>query len=96
MPASPHAARGSAPLPYSAQGEGRPGLPVSVLVGHEGPAAFVDFHPTLPDTLLSSSFDGTLRIWRAREGGAPPIVLRVDPARFGLTGHAVTRCVRLC
>lgn len=73
--------------------EGRPGLPVSVLVGHEGPAAFLDFHPTHPDALLSASFDGTLRIWRARDASSPPIVLRVDPARFGLSGHAVTRCV---
>lgn len=74
------------------QGEsGRPGQPVSVLVGHTGPAAFVDFHPWLPDALLTASFDGTCRIWRAREPASPPIVLRVDPARFGLTGHAVTR-----
>ncbi|KAL4448446.1 hypothetical protein ABPG75_005665 [Micractinium tetrahymenae] len=69
---------------------GRPGLPVSVLVGHGGPAAFVDFHPTRPDALLSASFDGTCRIWRARDASAPPIVLTVDP-RFGLSGHAVTR-----
>ena len=79
------------PAAYSVQGEGRPGLPVSVLVGHGGAASFVDFHPTLPDALLSSSFDGTCRIWRARDAAAPPIVLSVDPARFGMTGHAVTR-----
>lgn len=73
---------------------GRPGLPVSVLVGHGGAAAFVDFHPTHPDALLSASFDGTCRIWRARDASAPPIVLTVDPARFGLSGHAVTRWVQ--
>lgn len=73
---------------------GCPGLPVSVLVGHAGPAAFVDFHPTHPDALLSASFDGTCRIWRARDAGAPPIVLTIDPTRFGLSGHAATRCAR--
>ncbi|PSC70372.1 WD40 YVTN repeat-like-containing domain,Bromodomain isoform [Micractinium conductrix] len=71
--------------------KGRPGLPVSVLAGHAGPAAFVDFHPTLPDALLSASFDGTCRIWRARDAAAPPVVLRIDPTRFGLSGAAVTR-----
>lgn len=70
---------------------GRPGLPVSVLVGHGGPAAFVDFHPTIPGALLSASFDGTCRIWRAADAAAPPIVLRVDPLRFGASGTAVTR-----
>lgn len=73
-------------------GSGRPGVPVSVLVGHDGPTAFVDFHPTHPDALLSASFDGTCRIWRARDAAAPPLVLTVDPARFGLSGHAMTRC----
>jgi WD40 repeat protein len=62
-----------------------------VLAGHEGPAAFLDFHPALSDALLSASFDGTLRIWRARDAAVPPIVLHVDPARFGLSGTAVTR-----
>lgn len=91
MPLSPAGHRHSAP-PRTAQGEdGRPGTPVSVLLGHDGAVAFVDFHPTIPDALLSAGFDGTLRIWRARDDSAPPIVLRVDPARFGLSGHAVTR-----
>lgn len=72
--------------------EGRPGLPVSVLLGHGGPVAFLDFHPALPDALVSASFDGTLRLWRARDAAAPPIVLTVDPQRFGLTGTAITRC----
>lgn len=82
------------PLPTLPQSPmGRPGLPVSVLVGHGGPASFVDFHPALPDALLSASFDGTCRIWTARDAAAPPIVLGADPLRFGLTGHAVTRWV---
>ncbi len=72
-------------------GEGRPGLPASVLVGHTGPAAFVDFHPWLPDALLSASFDGTCRIWRARDAAAPPVVLRVDPDQFGLAAQAAAR-----
>lgn len=83
-----------APLCAASQAaKGRPGLPVSVLAGHAGPAAFVDFHPTLPDALLSASFDGTCRIWRARDAAAPPVVLRIDPTRFGLSGAAVTRYV---
>ena len=82
----------NAPSISAQQGsEGRPGLPVSVLVGHAGPTAFVDFHPWLPDALLSASFDGTCRIWRARDAAAPPIVLRVDPERFGLAGQAAAR-----
>ena len=49
--------------------EGEIGHPVSVLLGHTGPASFLDFHKVIPDILLSSSFDGTCRLWSAAAGG---------------------------
>eukprot|EP00198_Chlamydomonas_reinhardtii_P012320 XP_001701657.1 predicted protein [Chlamydomonas reinhardtii] len=35
------------------------GWPVAVLQGHTGPISFLDFHPHLPDALLSCSVDGS-------------------------------------
>ncbi|KAK9840988.1 hypothetical protein WJX81_004207 [Elliptochloris bilobata] len=59
--------------------DGRLGWPVSVLLGHTAPVTFVDFCRVVPDALLSSSFDGTCRIWDARAGGAALHVLRAAP-----------------
>jgi len=53
---------------------------VSVLLGHEAPVTFVDFCRAVPDALVSSSFDGTCRLWDARAGGAALHVLRPAPA----------------
>ena len=58
---------------------GRLGWPVSVLLGHTAPVTFVDFCRAVPDALLSSSFDGTCRVWDARAGGAALHVLRASP-----------------
>ncbi|KAK9831147.1 hypothetical protein WJX74_004971 [Apatococcus lobatus] len=69
--------------------EGQLGYPVSVLVGHEGPVTFVDFSRVHPSALLSSSYDGTCRIWDATRPGLAPKVLPVSPA-FGPM-HGVTR-----
>lgn len=41
--------------------------------------------------LLSSSFDGTCRIWNACNTAIPPIVLRVDPLQFGVSCTGMTR-----
>lgn len=42
------------------------GHPISLLKGHTGPVSYVDFSRALPDALVSSSFDGTCRIWNVR------------------------------
>ncbi|KAK9864164.1 hypothetical protein WJX84_009425 [Apatococcus fuscideae] len=54
---------------------GQMGYPVSVLVGHEGPVTFVDFSRVHACVLLSSSYDGTCRIWDATSPASPPHVL---------------------
>ncbi len=48
---------------------------MSVLLGHAQPVTFVDFCKAAPDVLLSSSNDGTCRIWDARHGGDAKHVL---------------------
>lgn len=58
------------------------GHPVSVLVGHQGPVTYVDFNRTVPNALLSSSFDGTCRIWDATNSAWPAMVMRACPS-FG-------------
>jgi len=58
---------------------GEIGNPVSVLLGHTAPVSFVSFHPLLPAVLLSSSFDGTCRLWDASAGGGAMHVLRAGP-----------------
>jgi len=55
------------------------GHPVSVLVGHQGPVTYVDFNRTIPNALLSSSFDGTCRIWDATNSAWPAKVMRACP-----------------
>lgn len=42
---------------------------MSVLLGHTGPASFLDFHKVIPEILVSSSLDGTCRVWNAAAGG---------------------------
>ncbi len=42
---------------------------MAVLLGHTAPVSFLDFHPSLPDALLSCSLDGSVRLWRARDPG---------------------------
>lgn len=55
---------------------------MSVLVGHQGPVTYVDFNRTVPNVLLSSSFDGTCRIWDATNSAWPAKVMRACPS-FG-------------
>lgn len=59
-------------------------MPVSVLLGHTAPVTFIDFCSCIPDALLSSSLDGTCRIWSAKDGGAAVHVLTAAPL-FGPT-----------
>ena len=58
------------------------GYPVSVLQGHTSVISFIDFHPIVPEILISSSLDGTCRLWNALEGGAAVHVLTAG-ADFG-------------
>lgn len=55
------------------------GHPVSVLVGHQGPVTYVDFNRSVPNALLSSSFDGTCRIWDATNSAWPAKVMPACP-----------------
>ena len=59
--------------------EGGLGQAVSVLLGHGAPVTFVDFHRTVPQVLLSSSMDGSCRLWDARAGGAALHQLKSGP-----------------
>ena len=69
------------------QQEGKLGHPVSVLLGHAQPVTFLDFCKAVPDVLLSSSMDGTCRIWDAARGGEAKHVLS-PTSLFGQTNGA--------
>lgn len=47
-----------------------------------GAVSYLDFHPWLPDVLLSAGSDGTCCLWAARDGATAPVVLRPGPT-FG-------------
>lgn len=66
----------------SAEQDDKLGHPVSVLVGHQGPVTYVDFNRSVPNALLSSSFDGTCRIWDATNSAWPAKVMPACPS-FG-------------
>ena len=53
------------------------GEPCATLVGHGDIVSEARFSPVAPNALLSASWDGTLRLWNAREDSsvAPPVVL---------------------
>eukprot|EP00884_Botryococcus_braunii_P018016 jgi/Botrbrau1/4899/Bobra.118_1s0013.1 len=69
------------------------GHPVSVLVGHTAPVSYVDFSRALPDVLLSTSFDGTCRIWNVQDTqGQAMHVLSATPT---LESLALPRSSRL-
>jgi WD40 repeat protein len=55
------------------------GFPVAVLAGHQGIVAYLDFSPLVPEALLSASFDGSVRLWNARDAETPAVVLRPGP-----------------
>lgn len=71
-------------LVVSGTQENHLGHPVSVLLGHTAPVSFMDFCSCIPEALLSSSLDGTCRIWNAREGG-PAVHVLTATAVFGPT-----------
>ena len=69
------------------------GHPLSVLLGHEGPVTYVDFNKVIPHALLSSSYDGTCRIWDATNSSWPSKIMKASTSfgpmkgvtRFGAT-----------
>jgi WD40 repeat protein len=61
------------------------GTPVCVLQGHNSCVTFIEFCPTAPHVLVSSGFDGICRVWDARDGSAPPMILQCNQARPGAT-----------
>mmetsp|Transcript_12107 Transcript_12107/g.34029 ORF Transcript_12107/g.34029 Transcript_12107/m.34029 type:complete len:1461 (-) Transcript_12107:344-4726(-) len=65
------------------------GDPQCVLQGHTSAVSYVDFSPTMPHALLSSSFDGTCRIWNVLDAAAPAAVLHPVPNMFGPSKHVV-------
>ena len=73
------------------------GHPLSVLMGHQGPVTYVDFNKVIPNALLSSSYDGTCRIWDATTSGQAAHVMQASAlfgsmkgfARFGGTAGLV-------
>lgn len=73
--------------PVCCQQETKLGHPVSVLLGHAQPVTFVDFCKAAPEVLLTSSNDGTCRIWDARRGGDAKHMLSPTPL-FGQTQGA--------
>ena len=50
-----------------------------MLVGHQGPVTYVEFNRSVPNALLSSSFDGTCRIWDATNSAWPAKVMPACP-----------------
>lgn len=65
-------------------GRGDLGAPVCVLHGHDTQISVVSFHPFLPGALLSSSLDGTMRLWDIHSPQNPPIVLANMGPLFGV------------
>ncbi len=71
--------------------EGEIGTPVSVLLGHRGPVSFLDFHKAVPEILVTSSFDGTCRLWSAVAGGGCLFQLRAAASQIqpALVSHSL-------
>uniref|UniRef100_A0A803M7J1 Bromo domain-containing protein n=1 Tax=Chenopodium quinoa TaxID=63459 RepID=A0A803M7J1_CHEQI len=72
------------------------GLPISILQGHTGAVTAIAFSPRTAYQLLSSSDDGTCRIWDARNSQFKPRIYVPKPADAG-TGtaqqsHQITCC----
>lgn len=64
------------------------GETVSLLTGHRAVVSFVEFCPVIPHALLSCSFDGTCRIWNARNAAAEPLVLSATPNFAASPSHS--------
>ncbi|KAL2934947.1 Bromodomain and WD repeat-containing protein 1 [Bienertia sinuspersici] len=72
------------------------GLPISILQGHTGAVTAIAFSPRTAYQLLSSSDDGTCRIWDARNSQFKPRIYVPKPVDAG-TGtahqnHQITCC----
>ena len=63
-----------------------------MLAGHTNVVSFVEFCPSAPGALLSSSFDGTCRIWHAADASVPAIVLQVWVARTDAPHVVIATC----
>lgn len=59
------------------------GHPISVLLGHQGPVTYVDFNKVIPNALLSSSYDGTCRLWDATNPACPAHAVMRASTSFG-------------
>ncbi|KAH1259844.1 Bromodomain and WD repeat-containing protein 1 [Glycine max] len=64
------------------------GMPISVLRGHTGAVNTITFSPSVIYQLLSSSDDGTCRIWDARNSHNPRIYVPRPPDAINGKGNA--------
>ncbi|CAO2818728.1 unnamed protein product [Amaranthus hypochondriacus] len=71
------------------------GLPISILQGHIGAVTAIAFSPRTAYQLLSSSDDGTCRIWDARNSQLKPRIYVPKPADSG-TGTSQENHQILC
>lgn len=55
------------------------GETLAVHLGHTNVVSFVYYNPVVARALLSSSFDGTCRIWMAGDASVEPLVLKASP-----------------
>ena len=46
------------------------------LKGHHAAVTYLGFHPKVPEALVSTSYDGTCRLWDAAGNAAPQMVLK--------------------
>ncbi|KNA26026.1 hypothetical protein SOVF_000950 [Spinacia oleracea] len=72
------------------------GLPISILQGHTGAVTAIAFSPRTAYQLLSSSDDGTCRIWDARNSQFKPRIYVPKPVDAGIgpaqQNHQITCC----
>jgi WD40 repeat protein len=59
------------------------GFPVSILQGHTEAVTAIDFSPNQPHILVSTSYDGTARVWDVRDGSIAPLILYSQGAGIG-------------
>ena len=61
------------------------GAPAAVLLGHGDIVSECRFCPTVPRVLISTSWDGTIRVWDAYADSmtTPPLILDLKPAGEG-------------
>ena len=61
------------------------GAPAAVLLGHGDIVSECRFCPTVPRVLISTSWDGTIRVWDAYADSmtSPPLILDLKPAGEG-------------